>query len=56
VIDEDGVHTALGTVAYLARPDFVLFSAAIEAAEVPDPVDEVRVALAWAAAPSAVGA
>jgi 3-(3-hydroxy-phenyl)propionate hydroxylase len=60
VIDEDGVHTAylreLGAVAYLARPDFVLFSAAIEAAEVPDPVDEVRAALAWAAAPSAVGA
>ena len=54
------VHTAylheLGAVAYLARPDFVLSCAAIEAAEVPGPVDEVRAALAWAAGPSAVGA
>jgi 3-(3-hydroxy-phenyl)propionate hydroxylase len=54
------VHTAylreLGAVAYLARPDFVLFGAAIEAAKVPGPVDEVRAALAWTAAPWGVGA
>ncbi|WP_433187505.1 bifunctional 3-(3-hydroxy-phenyl)propionate/3-hydroxycinnamic acid hydroxylase [Actinoallomurus sp. CA-150999] len=50
-IDEDGVHTAylrdLGAVAYLARPDFVLFGTAADEKEIPGLVDELRTALAW---------
>lgn len=60
VVDEDGVHTAfleqLGAVAYLARPDFVLFGAAADAAGIGALVDELRGDLAWTAAPTAVGA
>lgn len=60
VIDEDGVHGAylaeLDAVAYLARPDFVLFGAAADAREIAVLVDELRGALAWSAAPAAVGA
>jgi 3-(3-hydroxy-phenyl)propionate hydroxylase len=60
VTDEDGVHTSyleqLGAVAYLARPDFVLFGAAAEATEVGALVDELRADLAWTGAATAVGA
>jgi 3-(3-hydroxy-phenyl)propionate hydroxylase len=60
VIDDDGVHTAylreLGALAYLARPDFVLFGAAADATELAGLVDELRTAAAWSGAPSAVGA
>jgi 3-(3-hydroxy-phenyl)propionate hydroxylase len=60
VVDTDGVHTAylaqLGAVAYLARPDFVLFGAAADAGEIGALVDELRVDLAWTGAPSPVGA
>jgi hypothetical protein len=58
VIDEDSVHTTylreLGALAYIARPDFVLFGAAADTTELSDLVDELRTAVAWAAAPSAV--
>ena len=60
VTDEDGVHTSyleqLGAVAYLARPDFVLFGAAAEATEVGALIDELRADLAWTGAATAVGA
>lgn len=60
VIDDDGVHTAylreLGALAYLARPDFVLFGAAADTTELAGLVDELRTAVAWSAAPSAIGA
>jgi 3-(3-hydroxy-phenyl)propionate hydroxylase len=60
VVDDDGVHAAylaeLGAVAYLARPDFVLFGSAAEAGGIGALVDELRAALARSAAPSAVGA
>lgn len=60
VTDNDGVHTAyldqLGAVAYLARPDYVLFGAAGDAGETGALVDELRADLAWAAAATAVGA
>jgi 2-polyprenyl-6-methoxyphenol hydroxylase-like FAD-dependent oxidoreductase len=60
VIDEDNVHTTylreLGAVAYLARPDFVLFGAAADAAQLAGLVDELRTAVAWSAARLAVGA
>jgi len=60
VIDDDGVHTTylreLGALAYLARPDFVLFGAAADPTELTALVDELRTTLAWSAAPSAVGA
>jgi 3-(3-hydroxy-phenyl)propionate hydroxylase len=56
VVDDDGVHAAylreLGAVAYLARPDFVLFGAAADAAGVDALVDELGVRLA---SPAAVG-
>ena len=59
VTDDDGVHTAyldqLGAVAYLARPDYVLFGAAGDAGEAGALVDELRADLAWAAAATAVG-
>jgi len=52
VLDEDGVHTAyleqLGAVAYLTRPDFVLFGAAADSGELGALVDELRADLAWA--------
>lgn len=60
VADEDGVHTdylrELGAVAYLARPDFVLFGAAADTVELRDLVDELRVAVAWSDSHSVVGA
>ncbi|MGP3916600.1 bifunctional 3-(3-hydroxy-phenyl)propionate/3-hydroxycinnamic acid hydroxylase MhpA [Nonomuraea sp. 10N515B] len=60
VIDEDGVYGRhlheLGAVAYLARPDFVLFGAAADATELTALVDELRVGIAWPAARSAVSA
>ena len=60
VVEVDGVHTAyleqLGAVAYLARPDFVLFGAACDTAEIGPLVDELRQELAWSASPSPVRA
>jgi 3-(3-hydroxy-phenyl)propionate hydroxylase len=57
VIDEDGAHTAylkdLGAVAYLARPDYVLFGVAGDVGEVSALVDELRADLAWTGAASA---
>jgi 3-(3-hydroxy-phenyl)propionate hydroxylase len=56
VTDEDGLHAAylqqLGAVAYLARPDFVLFGAATDAAAAGALVDELQAALTWTAAVS----
>ncbi|MFE7277799.1 bifunctional 3-(3-hydroxy-phenyl)propionate/3-hydroxycinnamic acid hydroxylase [Streptomyces sp. NPDC057623] len=49
VIDEDGLHASylkgIGAVAYLARPDFALFGAVADAAEIGALVDELRTAL-----------
>lgn len=49
VTDEDGVHAAylreLGAVAYLARPDFVLFGSAGDRDEIGPLVDELRAAV-----------
>jgi 3-(3-hydroxy-phenyl)propionate hydroxylase len=49
ITDDDGVHTAylerLGAMAYLARPDFVLFGAATDAAAVGELVDGLHAAL-----------
>jgi 3-(3-hydroxy-phenyl)propionate hydroxylase len=51
VIDDDGLHTAylkqLGAVAYLARPDFILFGAAVGTGEVAALVGELRALLPW---------
>lgn len=50
-VDEDGVHGGylgeLGAVAYLARPDFVLFGAAGDGGELSALVDELRAGLDW---------
>ncbi|SKG69255.1 3-(3-hydroxyphenyl)propionate hydroxylase [Mycobacteroides abscessus subsp. bolletii] len=58
VIDEDDVHgaylTELDAIAYLARPDFVLFGTAADASEIAVLVDELRATLGWSAAPAAV--
>ena len=58
--DENGAHTAyleqLGAVAYLARPDYVLFGAACDAGEVSALVDELHTDLAWTAAATTAGA
>ena len=60
VTDEDGVHTAyldqLGAVAYLARPDYVLFGAAADAGGVGSLVDGLRAELAWSGRATMVGA
>lgn len=60
LLDEDGVHGAylsqLGAVAYLARPDFVLYGTAATGGEAADLVDELRTALAWSGVHSAVRA
>jgi 3-(3-hydroxy-phenyl)propionate hydroxylase len=60
VTDDDGVHVAylkqLGAVAYLARPDYVLFCAAGDTGEMSALVDELRADLAWAARGEAAAA
>ncbi|WP_330350357.1 bifunctional 3-(3-hydroxy-phenyl)propionate/3-hydroxycinnamic acid hydroxylase [Streptomyces sp. NBC_00582] len=57
-VDEDGVHTAylrkLDAVAYLARPDFVLFGSAADEKDLSALVDELRTALAWSPGESTV--
>jgi 3-(3-hydroxy-phenyl)propionate hydroxylase len=56
VTDEDGLHAAylqqFGAVAYLARPDFLLFGAATDAAAAGALVDELQAALTWTTAVS----
>lgn len=60
LVDEEGFHTdylrQLGAVAYLARPDFVLYGTAATSAEVAALVDDLRSALAWAPATTTVRA